>query len=110
MEEGWRGRLGLEDMSLYRVDKQQGPTVQHRELYSMSCEKPSWKRMQKITYIHIKNHTYMHITYTHYSIQITNKDLLHSTGNYTQYSGITYEKRILKRMNGRSALGFLWRE
>ena len=24
----------------YRMDKQQGPTVQHRELYSLSCGKP----------------------------------------------------------------------
>ena len=23
----------------YRMDEQQGPTVQHRELYSMSCDK-----------------------------------------------------------------------
>ena len=25
---------------IYRMDKQQDPTVQHRELYSMSCDKP----------------------------------------------------------------------
>ena len=25
---------------IYRMDKQQGPTVQHRELYSMSYNKP----------------------------------------------------------------------
>ena len=24
----------------YRMDKQKGPTVQHRELYSISCDKP----------------------------------------------------------------------
>ena len=24
----------------FKMDKQQGPTVQHRELYSMSCDKP----------------------------------------------------------------------
>ena len=24
----------------YRMDKQQGPTVEHRELYSISCDKP----------------------------------------------------------------------
>ena len=26
--------------SIYRMDKQQGPTVQHRELYLISCDKP----------------------------------------------------------------------
>ena len=25
---------------MYRMDKQQGPTVQHKELYSVSCDKP----------------------------------------------------------------------
>ena len=25
---------------IYRMDEQQGPTVQHRELYSISCDKP----------------------------------------------------------------------
>ena len=25
---------------IYRMDKQQGPAVQHRELYSVSCDKP----------------------------------------------------------------------
>ena len=25
---------------IYRMDKQQGPTVQHRELYPISCDKP----------------------------------------------------------------------
>ena len=29
----------------HRMDKQQGPTVQQRELYSISCDKPQWKRM-----------------------------------------------------------------
>ena len=30
---------------IYRLDKQQGPTVQHRELDSIPCDKPSWKRV-----------------------------------------------------------------
>ena len=25
---------------IHRMDKQEGPTVQHRELYSISCDKP----------------------------------------------------------------------
>ena len=48
--EGWgREGLGVWDQQMqtviYRMDKQQGPTVQHRELYSMSCDKPQWKRI-----------------------------------------------------------------
>ena len=43
-----RGRLGREGLGvwdeqrqtvIYRMDKQ-GPTVEHRELYSTSCDKP----------------------------------------------------------------------
>ena len=40
MGEGWTGGLGLVDVNyMYRMDKQ-GPTVLHRELYSISCDKP----------------------------------------------------------------------
>ena len=49
-EGGWgRNGLGVWDQqmqtSIYRMDKQQGPTVEHREPYSISCDKPSWKRI-----------------------------------------------------------------
>ena len=27
------------------MDKEQGPTVYHRELYSTSCDNPYWKRI-----------------------------------------------------------------
>ena len=42
---GWeRDGLGVWDQQMqtimYRMDKQQSPTVQHRELYSISCDKP----------------------------------------------------------------------
>ena len=38
---GWIGSFGLADANYYyRMDKQQGPTVQHRELYSVFCNKP----------------------------------------------------------------------
>ena len=30
---------------IYRMDKQQGHTVEHGELYSVSCDKPQWKRI-----------------------------------------------------------------
>ena len=49
--EGRWGRdgVGVWDLqiqtSINRMDKQQGPTVEHRELYSVSCDKPYWKRM-----------------------------------------------------------------
>ena len=39
-----RDRLGVWDQqiqtTIYKIDKQQGPTVQHRELFSISCDKP----------------------------------------------------------------------
>ena len=38
--EGWSGRLGLADVTIiYRMDKQ-GSAVQHKELYSISYDKP----------------------------------------------------------------------
>ena len=42
------GREGLEvwdEQTKPDMDKQQGLTGQHRELYSISCDKPSWKRI-----------------------------------------------------------------
>ena len=32
---------------VYRMGKQQGPSVQHSELHSMSCDKSSWKKNEK---------------------------------------------------------------
>ena len=44
--EGWTGGLGLAGETItYRMDKWQGPTVQHREVYSISLDKPYWKRI-----------------------------------------------------------------
>ena len=43
------GREGLRTGDLqmqtiiYRMDKQQGPAIEHRLLYSISCDKPKWK-------------------------------------------------------------------
>ena len=42
---GWeRDGVGVWDQQMQtgicRMDKQQGPTVQHRELYLISCDKP----------------------------------------------------------------------
>ena len=39
--------LGVWDQKIqtttYKTDKQQGPTVSHRELYSIFCNKLKWK-------------------------------------------------------------------
>ena len=44
-----RDRLEVGDQEIQtticKTDKQQGPTVQQRELYSISCNKPQWKRI-----------------------------------------------------------------
>ena len=44
-----RDRLGVWGWQMqtitFRMNKQQGPNVQHRELYSISCDKPSWERI-----------------------------------------------------------------
>ena len=41
MEEFQSGRLGLADINSYieRIDKQQGPSLKHREQYSVSYDK-----------------------------------------------------------------------
>ena len=40
------GSLGLAEANCFiQMDKQQGLTVERRELYSTSCDKPSWKRI-----------------------------------------------------------------
>ena len=47
---GW-GKQGLgvwyQQMQtiIYRMDKQQDPTVQHKELFSISWDKPQWERI-----------------------------------------------------------------
>ena len=81
--EGWTGSLGLADANYYiqtgTTTKQQGSTVQHRELHSVSCDKLltliQWKR------IHIWNKWNAYI----YVYIYNNKVLLYSTGNYIQY-------------------------
>ena len=45
----WIGSLELADANyyIYRMDKQQSPTIQHRELYSISGDKPYGKEYEK---------------------------------------------------------------
>ena len=40
VEEGWSESLALADANSHinTMDKQQGPTIQHRQLYSTSCD------------------------------------------------------------------------
>ena len=53
--EGWIGRLGLADanytewiyISIYRMDKQQGPAVYHRQLYQCSLIDNNGKEYKK---------------------------------------------------------------
>ena len=40
---------------IHRMNKQQGPTVVHRELHSISYNKPQWKRISKRMYQMVKN-------------------------------------------------------
>ena len=46
---------------IYRMDKQQDPTVQHREIYSISWDKVSWKRIFLKVYIVVNIYMYTHI-------------------------------------------------
>ena len=48
---------------IYGMDKQ-GPTVQHRELYSICCDKPQRKRKNRIICIMISMHIHLCI-FTH---------------------------------------------
>ena len=50
-EEGQRRRLGL-----HRMNKQ-GASIQHRELYPISYDKPQWKGTEKKGCIHMYNST-----------------------------------------------------
>ena len=49
--EGGRDKRGVGDQhihsSIYKIDNQQGPTVQHRGLYSIFCDNLHEKRIHK---------------------------------------------------------------
>ena len=72
---GEQGRTGLRvwdqqvQTIIYKRDKPQGPKVQHRELYSISFNKPYVKEYEKLymyTYIYIANHFDVHLKLTEY--------------------------------------------
>ena len=51
---GGRDKLGVWDeqihTTLYKVDKQQGLTIQHRKLYLVSYKNVQWNRLRKRIY------------------------------------------------------------
>jgi len=62
--EGWIVSLDEQMQTIiYRMDKQ-GPMVQHRELYSICCDKRQWKRKNLIICIMINMHIHLCI-FTH---------------------------------------------
>ena len=59
-------------MVIYKMDKQQGPTLQHRELYSISCDNHNGKEYEEVcvcvcVYTHI--HIYIERELNHSVIQ-----------------------------------------
>ena len=53
--DGQTGNLGWQMQTItFGIYKQQGPTVQHRELYSISSDKSKWEIILKRIYICIK--------------------------------------------------------
>ena len=52
---------------IYRMDKQQGPIIYHRKLYSISYYKPEWKNMN--IYTHTHTHTHTHRELNHFAVQ-----------------------------------------
>ena len=51
-----QGRGSLVGCHLWdHTDEQQGPTVEHRELCSIFCDKPSWKRILKIMDVYLSH-------------------------------------------------------
>ena len=76
---GWESvGLGVWDQQMqtgiYRMAKQQGPTIEHRELHSISCDKSKWKRIQKKG-IYIYIYIYKYITESLCCIAVINKTL-----------------------------------
>ena len=63
-----RDKLGVWDQqkqtTMYKIDKQQRPTVQHKGLYSITCNKPFRKEYEKEythTYINFLNLNFFRI-------------------------------------------------
>ena len=54
--EGWTRSWGQQILTIiYKTGKRKGPTIEHRELYSISWDKPSWERMWKRVCIYMYN-------------------------------------------------------
>ena len=52
MGKEWIGNLGLADANYYIENKQHRPAVQYRELYSISRNKASRKKIRKNIYVY----------------------------------------------------------
>ena len=52
MGKEWIGNLGLADANYYIENKQHRPAVQYRELYSISHNKASRKKIRKNIYVY----------------------------------------------------------
>ena len=53
--------------TVYKIDEQQGSTVEHRELYSISCNNLYWKRIWKRRYIY----TYIYLSHSAVPLKLT---------------------------------------
>ena len=79
---------------IYRMEKQQGPTVQHRELYSIPCDKPEWKRTWRRIYRCITE-----------SLCCTAKI---NTTLWTNYTSIKFKKRETITLKNKQVLKVGW--
>ena len=67
---GWKGRLGVWDghvhTAVFNMDNQQGPTVWHRELFSVLCDGLYRERIFKKK----KKWTYVYVQLTHFAVHL----------------------------------------
>ena len=49
----WELRMSRWNLFIHRIDKEWGPTVWHREIYSVSWHKSEWKRIYMLSWINL---------------------------------------------------------
>ena len=65
---------------IQRMDKQQDPTVEHKELYSIACDRPLWKEYEKeymCIYIHTHTHIYTYWWWLSFSHSVVSDSATH---------------------------------
>ena len=69
--EGWSGSLGLANVNnyIYRMDKQQSRSVQHRALQSASCDRPQWKKLSIYLLIYRDISLYIYLYIYNFAVQ-----------------------------------------